>query len=414
MSKSITNEDLSLLDELGVETAREKRGGLTAREQRIIAGFEEIERFVDEHGRPPQHGEDRDIFERLYAVRLDRIRDSLECRAVLEGRDPRGLLAWHDELGGASVMREDAAEYRVSAKADAVLSDEEILAALGAEEVCGGDITNLKHVRPSAEKRAAEEIAQRTRCEDFETFKPLFEQMEREIRSGLIQTEPITAENRGIVEKDFFILNGITLHVAEVGEPLKITASEVDCRLRLIFANGTESNLLLRSLQRAFYDDPTARRVVRSKDAAQLTFGGEWEPDDVEAGTIYVLRSRSDDPFIAKNREVIHKIGVTGGDVKARIANAKKDPTYLLADVDIVATYKLANINRTKLEQLLHKFFASARLDLELKDRFGFDVTPREWFLVPLPVVQEAVQKLMDGTIGDYRYDSKSARLLTV
>ncbi|MFU8893851.1 MAG: GIY-YIG nuclease family protein [Luteolibacter sp.] len=413
MAKSITDEDLSLLDELGVETAPAKSGGLTAREQRIIAGFEEIERFVDDHGRPPQHGDDRDIFERLYAVRLDRIRDSQECRAILEGRDARGLLAWHNELGGASVMREDAAEYRVSAKADALLSDEELLAALGAGETDGVDITNLKHVRPSAEKRAAEEIAQRTRCEDFEKFKPLFEQVEREIRSGLTQTQPITAENRGIGEKDFFILNGITLHVAEVGEPLKITASEVDCRLRLIFANGTESNLLLRSLQRAFYDDPTARRVVRAKEAAQLTFGGEWEPDDVEAGTIYVLRSKSDDPFMAANREVIHKIGVTGGDVKARIANAKKDPTYLLADVDIVATYKLANINRKRLEALLHKFFGSARLDLELKDRFGSDVSPREWFLVPFPIIEEAVAKLMSGTLNQFHYDPQSAAIVS-
>jgi len=396
-----------------VETARAKSGGLTAREQRIIAGFEEIERFVDEHGRPPQHGEDRDIFERLYAVRLDRIRESQECRAVLEGRDPRGLLAWHDAQGGSPAVREDAAEYQVSAQADAVLSDDELLAALGAEESDGGDITSLKHVRTAAEKRATEEIAQRTRCEDFEKFKPFFEKVEGEIRAGLVQTQPITEENRSIGEKDFFILNGITLHVAEVGEPLKITAGEVDRRLRLIFANGTESNLLLRSLQRAFYDDPSARRVVRAKDAAQLTFGGEWDADDVEAGTIYVLRSRSDNPFIAANREVIHKIGVTGGDVSARIANAKKDPTYLLADVEVVATYKLGNINRKRLETLMHRFLKSARLDLELKDRFGSDVNPQEWFLVPFPVIEEAVQKLMVGSLVGCRYDSETAQIVT-
>lgn len=415
MAKAITDEDLDLLDELGVETEPVKVSAHSAREQRIIAGFEEIGRFVEEHGRVPQHGEDRDIFERLYAVRLDRIRESPECLAVLIGRDPRGLLGKGSQGAGQEyALGEDPVEYRTGAAAQAVLSDDELLAALGAGEGEGTDITELRHVRPSAEKRAAEEIAQRTPCEDFGKFRPLFERIEKEIRAGLVQTQPITAENRGIGEKDFFILNGVTLHVAEIGEPLKTTAGEVDRRLRLVFANGTESNLLLRSLQRAFYDDPSARRVVRAKEAAQLTFGGEWEPDDVEAGTIYVLRSKSDNPFIAANREVIHKIGVTGGDVKARIANARKDPTYLLADVEIVATYKLANINRTKLEQLLHKFFASARLDLELKDRFGFDVTPREWFLVPLPVIQEAVQKLMDGTIGDYCYDTESAKLLKI
>ena len=389
-----------------------KAGAGSAKEQRIIAGFEEIERFVEEHGRLPQHGEDRDIFERIYAVRLDRLRASPECRAALEGRDPRGLLGSTTQDAKSSVVKEDAATYRVSVTADEVPSDDELLAALGAGETSGGDITELKHVRTAAEKRAAEEIAQRTPCEDFEKFKPLFERVEKEIRTGLVQTQPITAENRGVGEKDFFILNGIIVHVAEVGEPLKITASEVDRRLRIIFANGTESNLLLRSLQRAFYDDPAARRVVVSKDAAQLTFGGELEADDVEAGTIYVLRSKSDNPFIAANREVIHKIGVTGGDVKARIANAKKDPTYLLADVEIVATYKLANINRKRLEALLHRFFASARLDLELKDRFGFDVTPREWFLVPLGVIQDAIGKLMEGTIQNYRYDADSAQIV--
>lgn len=412
MAKAITNEDLDLLDELGVETAPAKSSGHSAREQRIIAGFEEIERFVEEHGRLPQHGDGRDIFERLYAVRLDRLRALAECREVLKGRDPRGLLDFPDATGGSSVLREDAAGYRVNATADGGLSDDELLAALGAGENDGTDLTELKHVRPASEKRAAEEIAQRTPCEDFEKFKPLFERVEREIRSGLAQTQPITAVNRGIGEKDFFILNGVTLHVAEVGEPLKITASEVDRRLRLIFANGTESNLLLRSLQRAFYDDASARRVVRAKEAAQLTFGGDWEPDDVEAGMIYVLRSKSDNPFIEANREVIHKIGVTGGDVKVRIANARKDATYLLADVEIVAIYKLANINRTKLEQLLHKFFASARLDVELKDRFGFEVIPREWFLLPLAVIQDAIEKLMEGNLADYRYDAGMAKIV--
>ncbi|MCB1203252.1 MAG: GIY-YIG nuclease family protein [Verrucomicrobiae bacterium] len=410
MAKAITDEDLDLLDELGVETEPTKSNTHSPREQRIIAGFEEIERFVEEHGRLPRHGEHHDIFERLYAVRLDRLRESEECRAVLEGRDPRGLLESSD--GTSCVVREDEVAYRVAAKDAKDLSDEELLTALGTQELDGSDITELKHVRPTAEKRAAEEVAQRTACIDFDRFKPLFERVESDIRTGLVQTQPITAENRGIGEGDFFILNGITLHVAEMGEALKITASEVDRRLRIIFANGTESNLLLRSLQRAFYDDPSARRVVGAGEAAQLTFGGEFESDDVEAGTIYVLRSRSDDPFIAANRNVIHKIGVTGGDVKARIANAKKDPTYLLAEVEIVATYKLANINRKRLEALLHKFFSGARLDLELKDRFGFDVTPQEWFLVPLPMIEEAVEKLKAGTIAGHRYDLQTARIV--
>jgi len=94
------------------------------------------------------------------------------------------------------------------------------------------------------------------------------------------------------------------------------------------------------------------------------------------------------------------------------LATAKKDPTYLLADVEIVATFKLANINRKRLEALLHKFFGSARLDLELKDRFGEQVEPREWFLVPLPVIEEAIRMLIDGSIGNFRYDPNAARVV--
>ena len=168
--------------------------------------------------------------------------------------------------------------------------------------------------------------------------------------------------------------------------------------------------MLLRSLQRGLNKDKTSRRIT--EPSMGPLFSDEEEDDDLAAGYIYILRSLSDDPFIAENRTVIHKIGVTGGDVKKRIANAKKDATYLLAEVEIVQTFKLANINRRKLEELLHQFFAPARLDMELKDRYGYGVEPKEWFLAPLPVIQEVVTKLMDGSIGDFRYDAKTAQIL--
>lgn len=132
----------------------------------------------------------------------------------------------------------------------------------------------------------------------------------------------------------------------------------------------------------------------------------------MESGTIYVLRSKSENPFVAEHRELIHKIGVTGGKVETRIANAEHDATYLLADVEIVATYKLAGINRTKLEALLHRVFAPAQLDLEIKDRFGRPVKPREWFLVPLAAVNEAVERIRDGSITTMVYSPETAKLV--
>lgn len=385
------------LDELAGELEEfappEKKGGRPAREERIIAGFEDIQRFFDQHGRVPQHGEDRDIFERLYAVRLDRLRSLAECRAILEPLDHQGLLA------DAPAAAEPSADYNV----------EDLAAELGGSGA--ESISVLRHVRTSAEKRAAEEIADRKPCADFKKFKPLFEHATADLRSGFRQAKPIEAGNRSVEVGDFFIIDGLTVYVAEVGEPLKTTAGEVDRRLRVIYSNGTESNLLLRSLQRAFYADTTARRLI-SPESGQLSFGGEFEADDVESGTIYVLRSRSDHPYVAQHRELIHKVGVTGSSVEARIANAENETTYLRAGVEVVATYKLAGINRIRMEKLFHKLFAAARLDITINDRNGQPVKPEEWFLVPLFVIDEAVTRIRDGSITGYAYDPKEAKLV--
>lgn len=136
--------------------------------------------------------------------------------------------------------------------------------------------------------------------------------------------------------------------------------------------------------------------------------------DELTSGYIYVLRSKSDDPFITEYRSRIHKIGVTTGDVKKRVANAKKDPTYLLADVEIVATFKLSRINPKKLEALLQKFFSNAQMDLKLQDRFGIPVKPREWFFLPLEVIEKAIEKIEEGTIHQFRYDLETESLTKI
>jgi len=393
MPKYTTDDDLELLGELGVDLAPEPSGQRSAKEERIIAGFEEIERFVEEQGRLPQHGEDRDIFERLYAVRLDRLRESEECRAVLEPLDSRGLLA---------------AEADTSLTIEADLDDETLLNSLGIDTVSENDVTQLTHVRSRSEIKAAEEIAQRTPCQDFNQFKPIFDQVQRDLETGARQTIKYQ-DNAAVNQGDLFILDGQKVLVVDMGEPFVSDYGRQDRRLRVVYDNATESDLLLRSLQRALNKDKSSRRIT-NPDFGPLFSHIEAE-DDLPTGYIYVLRSQSDHPFIAENRSVIHKIGVTGGDVKSRIANAKKDPTYLLAEVEIVAKFKLANIKRKRLEALLQKFFSSARLELELPDRFGTTVKPREWFLVPLEVIEEVIEKIKEGTIDQFRYDPKTANL---
>jgi hypothetical protein len=398
VANKFSDEDDALLDELGVEVEAKRETGRTAREERVIAGFEEIQRFVDQHGHPPQHGEGRDIFERLYAVRLDRLRELADCRAVLEPLDRQGLLA-------------GAAPPPVTAADD--LDDDALMAELGVS-TANDDITELRHVRSAAEKRAAEEIANREPCPDFETFKPLFVAVQRDLDTGARTTRPFVKDagflKADITKGQFFILGGQTAYVAEVGDTIKAPNGEYDARLRVIYSNGTQSNLLRRSLQRALYKDEAGRRIT--DPGAGPLFAGEAEDGDLASGTIYVLQSKSDNPVVAANRDVLHKIGVTGGKVETRIANAKLDPTFLMADVKIVATYKLSNVNRTKLENLIHRIFDPARLNIEIKDRFGNPITPREWFLVPVFVIDEAVERIKDGTITGYSYDPKTASLV--
>jgi hypothetical protein len=290
-------------------------------------------------------------------------------------------------------------------------SDAELLSMLGVKSEPGHDVTNLVHVRARDEIKAAEEIAQRNPCKDFEKFRPVFETVQSELEQRQRRTLKYE-DNAEIKRNDLFILDGQKVIVAEMGEPFVSDYGRPDRRLRVIYDNGTESDLLLRSLQRALNKDKASRRISVT-DFGPL-FSELEEPDDLPSGYIYVLRSKSEHPFVAKNRTVLHKIGVTGGDVKARVANAKKDPTYLLADVEIVATFKLSNINRKKLEALLHKFFGKARLDLELKDRFGSQVEPKEWFLVPFAVIEEAIEKLIDGTIENFRYEPEKAQIIQI
>ena len=383
-----------LLSELGIEPAPLKTALRTPREERIVAGFEDVLRFYQSHGRAPQHGEECDIFERLYAVRLEQLRRLPEAQALLAALDAPGLLAGSAPLLDIGALDEDA-----------------LLAELGidAAEAAPDDIRVLRHVRSHIEIQAAEEIATSTPCEDFERFAPLFEQAERELEQGVRQTLRF-GRDTSVELGNFFILGGQLTYVAEVGEPVRNASGKTDARLRVVYSNGTESNLLMLSLHRALYRDESGRRLT-DPHLGPL-FGDAPEPDDIASGTIYVLRSLSEHPFVAEHRELVHKIGVTGGTLEARIAGASKDSTYLLADVEVVASYKLHNIQRTKLENIFHRLFAAAQLDLSIEDRFGNMVQPREWFLLPLAVIDAAVGHIRDGSIAQMRYDPQSARLV--
>ena len=390
MSK-FTEEDDALLGELGVEVEVKKKATLTAKEERIIAGFEEIQRFVEEHGRKPQHGHENDIFERMYAIRLERLSNLEECRELLKDLDQQQIL---DDVEKEELIGDD-------------MDDDELLSALGVEPK-EGSLQDLKHVRHSKNIQSADKVANRQKCNDFGIYKPLFEKVKSEVESNVRKIVKCTDKGEVDIE-NFYILYGQMLYIADQEEAFIDQEGRNDRRLKIIFDNGTESNMLRRSLQKRLWDDSTSRRIVEPELGPLFT--DAVNEDDQATGVIYVLRSQCQHPEIVKNREIIHKIGFTKGDVERRIADASNQPTYLLSDVEVVATYELYNLDAGKLENIIHKIFSNAKLDIELKDRFGKPYNPREWFLVPLPVVREAIEKIKDGTISKYLYNINSGQL---
>ena len=391
-------DDDALLAALGVDVEPVKSSSRSSQHERSIAGFEDIIRFHQKHGRTPQHGADRDIFERLYAVRLDRLRKLPEARVWLSELDVPKLL---DAAAATSAVDE--------------LDADALLAELGVTvQPTGDDIRVLRHVRSHSEIKAAEEVASRTHCDDFDYFAPIFSEAKDGLKTGEWFSKPF-AKDASIQVGDFYIIGGQIAYVANMNDGTTTKDGRDNPRLRVIFDNETEADLLLRSLSRSLYPDgdtPVGRRLLKV-DAGPL-FSEIAEPDDIETGTIYVLRSRSNHPFVAAHRELIHKIGVTGGTVAARIASAEHDATYLLAGVDVIAEYKLHNIKRSRLEKIFHRLFAAAQLDTTITDRFGHPVKPREWFVVPLHVIDEVVQRIIDGSITAYIYDPTTASLVSV
>ena len=229
-------------------------------DERVLAGFEEIQRWVTDHGRPPRQGEGLDIFERLYAVRLDRIRGQEALRALVEPLDNQGLLA-----GGGDLLFDPS-----------TMSLDELAADLdGIGEISSG-LSTLRHVRSRAEIEAADEIADRKRCEDFNSFKPLFDAVQAELKSGSRESIPFNKDignntDARVKVGDFYILSGQFAYVAEMGEQYLTPEGAPQARLRVIYGNGTESNLLIRSLQNALYKDAAGRRITKRNDGPLFT-----------------------------------------------------------------------------------------------------------------------------------------------
>ncbi len=277
-------------------------------------------------------------------------------------------------------------------------------------------IFELKHV--SSQPRAeAEMVAKRKRCKDFDKYKDLFVQVQSELKTGERKLLPFNDKGQQLVPGSYYILGGVLLFL----ESIEFSSDEKtingkrfrkDGRTRCIFENGTESNMLYRSLAKSLYQDG---RIVSDTNAESTSnfyknFGGVTD-EDTSTGYIYILKSLSSDPRI-QSIDHLYKIGVATTTVKKRIANAAKEPTYLMAPVEVVAEFQTFNINAQKFENLLHTFFGRACLDLEVSDKNGMLHRPREWFVAPIDIIQQSVQLLVNGQIIHYRYAPESKEII--
>jgi hypothetical protein len=271
------------------------------------------------------------------------------------------------------------------------------------------EIFELKHVSPSKTiSNLPEFVAQRQPCTDFDQFEHLFHQCHADLSAGYRTMMPFSRGSR-IAKGDFFVLKGVLVYVADEGDRHPTAdRNTFNARLRCIFENGTESNLLLRSLAAALYKED-GRRVSDHKDKLFHSVA-EITTEDRQTGFVYVLRSLSENPEV-KSVPHLYKIGFSRGPVEERIKNALKEATFLMAPVTIITAYQCYNFNPQKLEALLHTFFGTACLQVEVIDGAGRKCVPREWFIAPLAVITKAVELLISGDIVSYRYNTTSQQI---
>lgn len=376
---------------------RARRGGPP--QDRGVAALLEVTAFYERHLRLP----DPDAMDHD-EMRLGAIWDTVKRAPTdqMRAADRLGLLS-EDAAPTPRSWQDDPADAEIPDSLDDIFADDDL--------DVDASLVNLKHTTPSAERHVPDHRADFVPCQDFEQFRERFETVQRGLEAGERKANPVRKWSViEPIEGDFFIRNGLLAMIAEKSE-MTARGGARDHRLRVIFSNGTESDPLMSSFRKSLNDDKTARMVQK---VGLGPLDPEWESDQLElSGTIYVARSRSENPEIVGQRMILHKIGVTSQDVARRVADAKNDPTFLLAPVEIVATYSLQNLSRSKVESLLHRFFAAARpAELFVTDRFGKKVFPKEWFYVLPDHVGQAAKLIEEGNLHFFEYNPNEQKIV--
>lgn len=375
-------------DDLGLLNIKPKRSSITV-DERLLQSFQQINDFYRQHGKEPESNPSN-ILEFQLFNRLKGLRASKEKCEALQEVDEFHLLTFIEP------------EKPITSIAD-IFSDD----SFGLLDDEAESIFDLKHV-PKSPMEMPEKIAQRKRCKDFDQFEHLFKQCHAELTSGVREARQFTGEQQ-IKPGHFFVLHGVMVYVSEVGEK-EVKNGKVNARLRCIFENGTESNMLLRSLATELYKDETGRRILDHHEKA-LEALEQIQAEDEKTGYLYVLQSLSQQADIASIKNLF-KIGYSTVPVQERIKNAAEEPTYLMAPVKVVEVFECYNLNPQKFELLLHTFFGKACLNVDVFDKTGKRFSPREWFVAPLHIIEAAANMLINGEIVNYRYDPDSSGII--
>ena len=367
-------------DPFGLLVVKEKKVPYADENTQLVESFQEINRFYEKNKREPQKSSN--VIETKLFFRLSSLRKDLEKCEYLKGYDEYSLLNVHQEKKVETIHD--------------IFDDDD----LNIFEEINDDIFNIEKLPKRT--NMPDYIAVRKKCKNFLRYEHLFQQCQIDLKQG--KRKLVKFKNgQQIQEGYFFVLKGVLVYVAEVGE-ITVENGVKNARLKCIFENGTESDMLLRSLSAGLYKD--GRRVTESDDKLYEELFERYsniENDDMEMGYIYVLKSRSTNMEIASIRN-LYKIGFSTTTVEERIKNAQEEPTYLMAPVKIVSIYRCYNMNVNRFESLIHTFFGNTCLEIEISDKNGSIHRPREWFIVPLEVIDRAIKLIINGQIINYIY----------
>lgn len=360
----------------------------TTSSDRLVAGFQEILAFYEANGRLPEDTPAETSLYHKWVGLLKSDKKIERCRPF----DGLGILPQPMQTVeepqpeyNRELTEEDQLEAILN---DPLLADIEDCADFGLFDV-------PEYMRQRIEaRREAEYVGKRRPCEDFDKYADGFKEIQHGLKSGKYRLVKFSESSLKVGR--YFVEQGIIGYLAAFEDERKNKFGRLDGRTRVIYENGSEADIKFRTITKNLSVDGYS--IMDSSDITSDEFERCFtlSDDDVESGTIYVLRSKSTQPEIAAIKN-LYKIGFTVSSVESRIANAKNEPTYLYADVEVVATWKVYNVKSSTLEALIHKLFAAAQLQIIVDGH-----RPKEWFIVPFKVIEEAVQAIISGNSIEY------------